>query len=51
MSPEILEDVHWQPNRVEWLVNAISELTIELDELEQQKLKYEYELDQLVKEE
>lgn len=41
-------DLHWKPNRTEWLANAITELNEEIRKLEFKKMEYEDELDRLV---
>lgn len=46
-TKEVLEDVHWKPNREEWLANAIVQLAKEIEALEMKKMEYEDEWERL----
>lgn len=56
LSPELQDEVkaHLKdecPTKVEALANAIREISLQVDELTERKLLYEYELDKLMEDE
>lgn len=56
MSPELQDEAKAhlkdeRPTKIEVLANAIREISLQIDELTERKLLYEYELDKLIKEE